>query len=153
MRINKTLAVAAAGLSLAAAAAVPAVAGATHHAAPSAKTKIFPSTLTPHSGIKSGTKMVLKGHGAKKNTNYSCVFTVLKGSNYFVGPITPAKSNARGKIKCTRTFQPYTAVSLSGGGSHKCPLSHKDKKHHYRCALDLSTTDKSSATNQYFTTK
>jgi hypothetical protein len=153
MRISKTLAVTTAGLAIAAAATLPATAGTASHKAPSVTTKVFPSTLTPNSGIKSGTQMVMKGHGAKKNTDYSCVFTVLKGKNYWVGPITPVHSNSKGKVKCTRTFQPYDAVSLTGGGTRHCPLSKSLRRHHYHCALDISTQDKTSAANEYFTTK
>jgi hypothetical protein len=155
MRIHKVLAVGAASLSLAGAAALPAIAGASNHQRPAAasKTHVFPSTLTPHT-VHPGTAMTMKGHGAKKSTQYSCVFTVLKGSKYWVGPITAVNSNKHGKVTCHRTFEPYTAKSITGSSStHKCPLTKKDKKHHYRCALSISTLDKSSAANQYFTAK
>jgi hypothetical protein len=151
MRINKFLAVGIAGLSLAGAATLPAVAGASHPAAAS-KTHVFPTTLTPHT-VHPGTAMTMKGHGARKSTTYNCVFTVLKGSKFWVGPITQVKSSKKGKVTCHRTFEPYTATSLSGAAPHKCPLTKKDKKHHYRCALSIATSDKASAGNEYFTAK
>jgi hypothetical protein len=156
MHISKGLAVAASGVCLAAAATIPAVAGASHqHRAPSVHTKQFPSTLKPNKGIKTGTKMVLKGHGALKNTQYTCVYTVLKGKNYWAASstISGVMSNSKGKVKCVKTFAPYTGTITNKSGSHKCPLTKKDKKHHFRCAMDISTASKTSATNQYFKTK
>jgi hypothetical protein len=157
MRISKLMAVGATGCALVTAISLPAAAGTAHHAAkPTAATparsKQFPSTLSPHS-VKPGTHMVLKGHGAKKRTAYSCVFVVIKGANYDIGPITNIKSSKKGKITCKRTFEPYTAHSLSGGANRKCPLSKASKKAHWRCGLAVSTLDKSSNTIQYFTAK
>lgn len=150
MRISKLMAVGAAGCALAAAVTLPAMAGPANHSV--ASTKQFPSTLTPHS-VKPGQTLTLKGHGAKKNTNYSCVLVVIKGSNYTIGPIKNVKSTKKGKVTCKVTYHPYTAMSLTGGKSHHCPLSKADKKAHWRCGVAVSTTDKSSATIQYFTTK
>jgi hypothetical protein len=155
MRISKLLAVTTAGCAVAAAVALPAAAGAlgaSHHPAVASKTKQFPSTLTPKV-VRPGQTLTLKGHGAKKNTSYSCVFVVIKGSNYTIGSIKNVKSTKKGKITCKRKFEPYTATSLSGGKSHHCPLTKKDKKAHWRCALAVSTLDKSSATIAYFTAK
>jgi len=157
MRISKLMAVGAAGCAIAAGLTIPAAAGPAHHAAKPAastpaRTKQFPSTLTPHT-VKAGTHMVLKGHGAKKSTSYSCVFVVIKGSNYDIGPITNIKSTKSGKVTCKRTFEPYTAQSLSGGPARKCPLSKASKKAHWKCGIAVSTIDKSSATIQYFTAK
>jgi hypothetical protein len=150
MRISKVMAVAVSGCALGAAAMVPAIAGTGHHAVPA--TKQFKSTLSTHSP-KPGQKITLIGHGAKKSTQYQCVFVVLKGSAYTIGPIKPVKSNKSGKVKCTVTYKPYTAVSLTGGKSHHCPLSKKDKKAGYKCGLAVSTQDKTSATIQYFSPK
>ncbi len=157
MRISKLMAVGAAGCAIVAGLTIPAAAGPAHHAAKPAaaapaRTKQFPSTLTPHT-VKPGTHMVLKGHGAKKSTAYSCVFVVIKGSDYAIGPIKDIKSTKSGKVTCKLTFQPYKASDFSNGKTHHCPLTAKDKKAHWRCGVAVSTLDKSSATIQYFTAK
>jgi hypothetical protein len=157
MRISKTLAVTAAGMSIAAAVSLPAVAGASHHTTPNVKTKVFPSTLSPKTGIKTGTTMVMKGHGAKKDTGYTCVQGVQKGAKYWVnfGNVMPVQSSHKGKVKCTTTFAAYTATQAPGGpkGSHRCPLSKSDKHHGYSCSMSIATADRTSAANQLFKTK
>ena len=152
MRISKLMAVGAAGCALAAAVTLPAVAGPAHHPAAKAQTKTFPSTLTPHT-VKPGQTLTLKGHGAKKSTSYSCVLVVIKGSNYTIGPIKNVKSTKKGKVTCKMTYHPYKTISLTGGAGKQCPLTKAEKKGHWRCGVAVSTTDKSSATIQYFTAK
>jgi len=152
MRISKLMAVAATGCALAAAAAIPATAGAAHPAATS-RTHTFPSTLTPKT-VKPGQTLTLKGHGAKKSTAYSCVLVVIKGAQYDIDlHIKTVHSTKTGTVTCKMKYEPYTATSLTGGKSHHCPLSAADKKAHWKCGLAVSTTDKSSATIQYFTAK
>jgi hypothetical protein len=150
MRISKFMAVAASGCVLAAAATLPATAGTAHHAVGAVKTKQFPSTLSTHSP-KPGQVMVLKGHGAKKRAQYSCVLIVIKGKNYTIGPLKNVNSTKKGRVTCKVKYKPYKAVSLTGGKSHHCPLTKKDKRAHFRCAVAVSTADMTSATIQYFT--
>jgi hypothetical protein len=155
MRISKLMAVGVSGCALVAAVTLPATAGPAHHTAHptvASKTKTFPSTLNRHT-VKPGQALILHGHGAKKSTAYSCVLVVIKGANYTVGPIKNIKSTKKGKITCRVTYKPYTATSLTGGASHHCPLSAKDKKAHWRCGMAVSTLTKTSATIQYFTAK
>jgi hypothetical protein len=99
--------------------------------------------------------MVLTGTGAKKRTTYDCVLIVVKGATYTVdsASIKPVVSSKKGKVVCKEKYEPYTAISLTGGASHKCPLSKKDKKAHYKCGFAVSTTDKTSNGIQYFTPK
>jgi len=145
MRISKVLAVAAAGCALAAAVALPATAVASHGNVAS-KTKQFKSTLNHHTA-RPGETLVLKGHGAKKSTSYTCVLIVIKGTAYDIdtGSLKPVKSTSKGKITCRQKYEPYTATSLSGGPPLKCPAAKG-----YRCAMAVSTTNKKSATIQYF---
>jgi hypothetical protein len=150
MRVRKVLTIAAAGCALAASAMLPASAGTVGAAHPA--THVFHSTLNTHSP-KPGTKLVLKGSGALKNTNYDCVLVVIKGAKYTVGPITNVKSTKTGHITCRVTYRPYTAQSLTGGASEKCPLTAKAKKAHYRCALAVSNLSKTSSAIQYFSPK
>jgi hypothetical protein len=159
MRISKVLAVAAAGCALAGGAMLPAAAGASHSATKAkpavASGHVFHTTLSTHAPRK-GQVMTLTGTGAKKKTPYTCVLTVLKGSAYWVdtSSLKPAKSSKKGKVVCKETYEPYTAVSITGGTtSHKCPLSKKDKKAHYKCGFAVSTTDKTSNGIQYFSPK
>jgi hypothetical protein len=153
MRVRKVLTIAAAGCALAASAMLPASAGAAGAAHPAVgSVKVFHSTLNNHSP-KPGQKLILKGTGALKHAKYDCVLVVIKGSKYTVGPITNVKSTASGHVTCSVTYRPYTAQSLSGGASQKCPLSAKLKKAHYRCGIAVSNLAMTSTTIQYFSPK
>lgn len=153
MRISKFMAVVVSTGALAAAATLPAVAGTAHHPAVAAKTKTFPSTLTPHT-VKPGQTLTLRGHGAKKHTSYTCVLVVIKGSNYTINTHTKTVTSSKsGKVSCKMTYRPYHTISLTGGPGRQCPLTKAEKKSHWRCGLAVSTLNKSSATIQYFTTK
>jgi hypothetical protein len=152
MRISKVLAVATAGFALAAAATIPATAGTTHNAA--AKTKQFKSSIKPTT-VKEGQTMTLKGHGAKKNTSYTCVVVVIKGSNYGLdsNSLTSVTSSSSGKVTCKQKFEAFSATPINGGKARHCPLKKADKKAKFRCAIAVSTIDKKSATISYFTAK
>jgi hypothetical protein len=150
MRVRKVLTVAAAGCALAASAMLPASAGAAGAAHPA--THVFHSTLNNHSP-KPGAKLILRGTGALKHTKYDCVLVVIKGAKYTVGPISNATSTATGHVTCHVTYHPYTARSLSGGPSQKCPLSAKLKKAHYRCGIAVSNLAMTSTAIQYFSPK
>lgn len=150
MHVKRALSVAAAGSAIVAAATFPAVAGTS---AP-AKTKQFPSSVSPSKGVTPGTVLHVKGRHAKKNTDYACILIVLHGSNYGynLGSYKTVTSNAHGKVKCDQTFQPYT-VSDTKGKTRHCPTTKKERKHGFRCAVAISTTDKTSATVAYFKAK
>jgi hypothetical protein len=148
MRISKTLAVSAAGLSMAAAAALPAAAGVSHH--PASKGS-FKSSISPNP-VHSGQTLTLKGKGAKKNTAYTCVIVVIKGQSYGLAPgLTIVHSNKKGKVTCKKTFTSFSA-SVNGKTRH-CPLTKADKKAHFKCGMAVSTADKKSNTISYFTAK
>jgi hypothetical protein len=154
MRISKLMAVGAAGCALAAAVTLPATAGtAAHHPAVASKTKQFPSTLTPKS-VKPGQTLTLKGHGALKSTTYNCLLIVIKGANYYpdTASIVFPKSTKSGKITCHIKYKPFSGKPLSGPVRH-CPLTKKDKKAGFKCAVAVSTTNMKSASRDFFTAK
>jgi hypothetical protein len=150
MRIRKTLAVAASGCALMAAGILPATASTPHVARqshPVVASKLFHSTLNHHSGVKNGTKLVLRGTGAKKNTLYFCVLVALKGSSYVTdgNSIHSVTSSGKGVVTCKETFAKYTETVK--GKKFTCPKAPKG----YKCGFAASTSDKSSNTIQYFT--
>ena len=149
MRISKTLAVSAAGLSMAAAVALPAAAGTAHH--PASK-GTFKSTVSPNP-VHTGDKLVLKASGAKKGKSYTCVVLVIKGKNYGIGSLLGSKTaNRKGKFKCIdASFKPFSAT-VAGTVRH-CPTTKADRKAGYKCGFAASTIDKTSNTISYFTAK
>jgi hypothetical protein len=155
MRISKALAIAATGcaLTLTAASMVPASAGPSHRATPSVKTKQFPSKVHPKT-VHEGDSMTLKGHGAKKKTQYECVQVVIKGKHYGddASTIMPVTSTKKGHVTCTETFNKFTE-HVAGKGKHSCPLSKKDKNNPWKCGFAASTIDQKSATISYFHAK
>ena len=117
---------------------------------------VFTSTLTPHTGITTGTRMVLRGHGAMSRELYSCKFEIIKGSSVWVSTSLSslATADGSGNITCVRTFRPYYARSLSGSGRlHRCPLTSADRLAGYRCALTLAAPFNVSLSKAYFTTR
>jgi len=150
MHVKRLLAVAATGCALVTGVTLPATAGTSHPQAPA--THQFKSTIKPSKNVRSGTVLHVKGHGAKKNTQYDCLFVILHKSDYAadIGTITNVKSNKHGKVSCTKTFEPYSAADQNGKLRH-CPLTKKDAKARFRCAVVIATTTKSSATVAYFT--
>jgi hypothetical protein len=154
MRISKFMAVAVGGCALAAAVTLPATAGTAHHSVGATKTKQFPSTLTPKS-VKPGQTITLKGHGAKKKTNYSCLFIVIKGANYGAdyNSLKGVKSGKTGKVSCKLKFEAFKATPVDGGKARHCPLKKADKKAGFKCAVAISTTDMTSASRDFFTAK
>jgi hypothetical protein len=152
MRIRKSLAIAGAGLSLAAAAAIPATASTSHPAAKHPASKgTFHSTVTP-SVVHPGQTITLKAHGAKKRTSYTCVIVVLKGAHYGIGHILGAKTSSRhGKLRCSGTFEPFKAT-VSGHVRH-CPTTKKDRRAGFKCGFAASTLNKKSNTISYFTAR
>jgi hypothetical protein len=134
MRIHKALAVGVSGCAIAAAAVVPATAGAAHASHPA----LTHGTL--HSSISSttahtGTKLTLKASGAKKKTSYLCLFALVKGTQHGqdLNNTSNAKSTKKGKFHCTLTFKPFTAT-VAGKLRH-CPLTKADKKAHVVCGF------------------
>jgi hypothetical protein len=149
MRIRKTLAIAASGCALVAAGVLPATASTPHVARqthPAVASKLFHSTLNHHSGVKNGTKLVLRGTGAKHSTTYECVLVGLKGAKYSIdnNSLHAVKSSKKGVVTCTTTFEKYTVKV--GSKSFTCPKAPKG----YKCGFAASTIDKSSNTIQYF---
>src|SRR4051794_14290011 len=149
MRIPKGLAVASAGVSMAAAVAIPAVA---HPAHPASK-GTFKSSVSPNP-VHSGQTLTLRAHGAKKHTSYTCVLIVLHGANYGIGHIIGSKTSSRhGKFKCSTTFEPFKAQPVNGGKARHCPTTRKDRKAGWKCGFAASTPDKKSNTVSYFKAK
>jgi hypothetical protein len=154
MRIRKTLAIAGVGVSLAAAAALPATASTSHAAAKHPASKgTFHSTVSPTT-VHPGQTITLRAHGAKKRTSYTCVIVVVKGANYGIGHILGAKtSSKRGKLTCSGTFQPFKAVPAKGGKARHCPTTKKDRRAGWKCGFAASTLNKKSNTISYFTAR
>jgi hypothetical protein len=157
MRISKLLAAAAAGLALAAAVMVPAMAGTSHpsHAArPAGKHGNLHSTLTPKVA-RPGTRMTLRVSGAEKHTGYTCIFALVKGSSHGedLANFTSATSSKKGRFHCSLTFKPFKAT-VAGKVRH-CPLTKADRKAGVKCgfaAADPSHPKRSNAF-QPFTAK
>jgi len=134
MRIRKTLAVAASGCALVAAGVLPATASTPHVARP-ARPALTHGTL--HSTIstthaKTGTKITLKVSGAKHNTNYLCLFALVKGASKNYPNLASAvtkKASAKGKFSCTLTFKPFKE------GKYACPLNKAAKKAKLACGF------------------
>jgi hypothetical protein len=150
MRISKFMAVAASGAALVAAATLPAAAGTAQHSVGSTRT--FPSTISP-STVHTGQTLTLKGHGALKSTKYACVLIVDKGTKYGldITSLKYVKSTSTGKVTCTQKFKPFSATV--GSTKRHCPLTSADKRAGFRCAMAVSTLNKSSATIGYFVGK
>jgi len=153
MRIYKVLAVGASGCAIAAAAIVPATAGAAHASHP-ARPALSHGTL--HSSISTttahtGTKLTLKASGAKKKTSYLCLFALVHGSNQN-GPNlanhVSVKSSKKGKFHCTLTFKPFTANV--GGKLRHCPLTKADKKAHIVCGFAAADPQDSQGSNAFW---
>jgi hypothetical protein len=154
MHISKYLAVAASGCALAAAVALPAIAGAAHPAHPSGTHGTFHSTLTPKVAHK-GTRMTLKASGAEKKTSYLCLFALVKGTQHGqeLNNTASVTSSKKGTFHCTLTFKPFTAIVA--GKTRHCPLTKADKKAGVKCgfaAADPLNATKSNAF-QPFTAK
>jgi hypothetical protein len=142
-----------AGLTLVAGATAPAL-GATHH--PNAGT-VFKSSVSPSRNVTPGTTMTMKSSSAKPKTSYYCVFIVLKGSDYAAdtGSATLVKSNKKGHVSCTKTFQPYTATDQNNKTRH-CPTTKADAKAGFSCAMSLAdqaTQGQTSASVAKFSAK
>jgi hypothetical protein len=162
MRTTKSLAIAISGCALAVVAAIPvnadaAVHSASHGQALAAKTsscqtiskhnakadkKAFRTTLKQCSGVKSGTTLVATGTHTLKNTKFYCVLSVLKltkggsiAAADAVSVVSPT-SNSKGKVVCKIKYHPFTG--LAGTTPHTCPLSKKDAKAHWFCAVALA---------------
>jgi hypothetical protein len=149
MRISKLMAVAASGAALVAAATLPAAAGPAQHTMRSTHT--FPSTISPKT-VSPGQTLTLRGTGAKRSTKYVCVLVVIKGANYGLGSsLKFVNSTSTGKVTCARKFEPYHAVV--GGTTRHCPTTAADRRAGFRCAMAVSTLDKSSAAIGYFTAR
>src|SRR3954447_6196874 len=134
MRIRKTMAVSAAGLSLAAAATLPAVAASSHPASKGT----FSSSVSPNP-VHAGQTLTLRAHGAKKHTSYTCVLIVLHKANYAIGHIIGSKTSSKhGKFKCSTTFQPYHATPVNGGKTRHCPTTKKDRRAGWKCGFAAS---------------
>jgi hypothetical protein len=155
MRIPKVLAVAATGCALAAAVAVPAAAHPSHagHAAVASNAKVFKTTLSPKSGIKTGTKLTLKGKGAQKNAQFTCVLIVIKGTKYAINSnsLKVTHSTKKGALTCTEVFKPFSGTV--GGKKVSCPTTKANKKAGYKCALAVSNTAQTDSGISYFTAK
>jgi hypothetical protein len=150
MRIRKTIAVSAAGLSIAAAASLPALAAQSHPAA--GKHGTFPSTLSQHKGVHPGTNLTLKAHGAKKNTGYTCAITAVLGKKHYAdtGNVKAVTSNGKGKFSCTLTFRKFSGP-INGKTVH-CPQTKKDKKRGVKCGMAAADPFHPTKSNtiQYF---
>jgi hypothetical protein len=142
------MAVAASGAALVAAATLPASAGTGQHAV--AGTHVFPSTISPKT-VHIGQTLTLKGHGAKRNKSYACLFIIIKGATYGydIGTVKYIKSTSTGTVTCRQRFKAYTAIA--GGKVRHCPLKPADKAAGYHCGLAVATVDKTSATIGTFT--
>jgi hypothetical protein len=152
MRIPKVLAVAVTGFAIVGAAAVPAVAHTSHPAAAS-KSKVFHTTISPKSGVKTGTKLTLKGTGAAKKSQFTCVLIAIKGTKYAIdsSSLKVTHSNKKGALTCTETFAPFHGTV--GGKKVSCPLTKANKKAGFKCALAVSNTAMTDSGISYFTTK
>jgi hypothetical protein len=152
MRISKPLAIAGVGVSLAAAAALPATASTSHSAVTHSASKgTFHSKVTPKT-VHSGQTITLKASGAKKHTSYTCVIVVLKGANYGIGHLLPAKTSRKhGKFSCSTTFEPFSATV--NGKTRHCPTTKSDRKAGFKCGFAASTLNKKSNTISYFKAK
>jgi hypothetical protein len=154
MRFSKALAVSVTGCALAAATALPATAGAAHAAHPAGKNGTFPSSLSA-SVAHPGTTLTLQAHGAKKQTNYFCFFTIVKGKKHGrdLSNTQTVTSSKKGKFHCSLTFRAFHGTI--GGKTYHCPRTHKDTKAGIKCgfaAVDPATSQRST-TIQYFTAK
>lgn len=154
MRVRTRLLIGFAGIAIAAGGAIPASAASHHAAHTSVTTKKFPITLTPHKNVKAGQTIHAVGRHAKKNTGYDCVLIVDKGANYALdtNSIKPVKSNGSGVVRCSQKFAKYSGVDLHGVTRH-CPLTKADAKAGFKCAVAISTVDKSSGNRAVFTAK
>jgi hypothetical protein len=150
MRIRKTMAVSVAGLSLAAAATLPALAASSHPAA--GKHGTFPSKLSQHTGVHPGTPLTLKAHGASKHKGYTCAITAVLGKKHYAdtGNLTSATSNGKGKFHCTLTFRKFSGP-IKGKTVH-CPQTKKDRKRGVKCGMAAADPfhPKTDNTIQYF---
>jgi hypothetical protein len=157
MRISKLLAATAAGLALAAAVMLPAMAGpshASHPAKPAGTHGTLHSSLTPKVAHP-GTRLTLKASGAEKHTGYLCLFAIVKGTQHGqeLGNTASVTSSKKGRFHCSLTFKPFKAVVA--GKTRHCPLRKADKKAHVVCgfaAADPLHPNKSNAF-QPFTAK
>jgi hypothetical protein len=150
MRIRKTMAVSIAGLSLAAAATVPALAASSHPAA--GKHGTFPSKLSQHRGVHPGTVLTLKSTQAHPNVAYTCAFSAVLGKKHAADTtnIISVTSNKHGHFHCSLTFHKFSGMIKH----HKvhCPQTKKDRRRGVKCGMAAAdpfhqTTDN---TIQYF---
>lgn len=153
---QKILAVAAASVMVVAAAAGIAGSAGAVQTKDATIGKVFKTTLTPKTGIHTGTVLTLKGTKALKNTAYYCVMTSAKDgvSAPDVKHMQVVKSNAKGAISCKIKFAPFTGTGDSDNKKHSCPPSPADKKAGFKCAIafaDQATIGAMSAGAQYFT--
>jgi hypothetical protein len=135
----------------------PAASGVTH--APQ-KQKQFKSSVSPAKGVKSGTKLTVRGTGAEKNTAYYCVLLIAQkpakaGAQVVnTNSVVTSMSNASGKVTCHETFKPFSGKYK--GRTYHCPTTSADRKHHFSCAAgfaDVPTQGKSSASEAFFKAK
>src|SRR5579875_667905 len=135
--MKRTLFVLSMGGLLAAGAAAPALGGAAQpshaaHPAHPAAAKVFRSSVKPNKNVKPGTTLKLTSSHAKRNTAYSCVLIVIKGSTYGAdtSTIKPAQSNRHGHVSCTQTYRPYTT---NYGKTLHCPPTRSERRKGYSC--------------------
>jgi hypothetical protein len=159
MRLTRTATVVATGCALAVAATMPATALTHHHSAPARPAiKLFKSTIKPDKNVKTGHTLKMTGKGADPNTDYNCLLLVThgtkKGATYGadLNSIKTVKSNGAGKVVCKQLFSAYKVTDTKGATRH-CPLSKKDAKAGFDCAMGLSTSDNSSGSIKTFKAK
>jgi hypothetical protein len=150
MRIRKTMAVSIAGLSLAAAATLPALAASSHPAA--GKHGTFPSKLTPTRGIHPGDVLTLKSTQAHKNKGYTCAFAAVWGKKHAANTtnITSVTSSKHGHFHCSLTFHKFHGT-IKGKTVH-CPQTRKDRRRGVKCGMAAADPFHSLTDNtiQYF---
>lgn len=138
---KKILGAAAASLMLAAAAAGQAEALRPGADQVSAKVDYFKTTVSPNSGVTSGTVLTAKSTGAKPSTSYYCVITAYTRGSGGAAPyqksLKVVKSNRSGAITCKVTYKPFKAKDDAGTVRH-CPTTKADRKAGFKCAVALA---------------
>lgn len=122
-----------------------------HSPIPSAHKNKPSATLTPSTGVTSGTAIHVVGKHGLKKTGYSCIQVILHHNTAGQGTanltsIVTTTSNKNGAFKCTEVFHPFTGLDKSKTVS--CPPTKAEAKHGYSCAVaffDSATSGKKSA--------
>jgi hypothetical protein len=159
----KKIAIAGAGLCIAAGAiAGPVAAVSAHPSAPAKQIVHGLKIKASHTkNVKPGQKVVLKVSKAGAGASYYCLEAAgIPGSKTkiaaYQGTLSLPNASAKGTFTCAIKYVHFTAKLVGGGGKASCPPTKAEKKKGYSCLIsvaDAASKGKKHSATVTFSTK